>query len=445
MHSRVVLLTWIAIAGWAAAAPAADRPGARYGSRGASHALAPAGPPVEQVDEGFVVDDVEPSVYIAQHPNPHEPLGFSASYFDPQARPMMVDPAASSGAFDGPVIEEYDAHPVDPFAPAPAVSSGDWLRNGFWYTEQSAVYLSRTAMVKNDVQLAFDFTFPQEQLNVQLDLGFEPGLRSTLGRYLGRDSNNRDHSVEFTFLGLTHWQYAQSLSSADGQLVSPLDPGFTVPVYTGSTVQALDQTSDFNSYEFNYRIDRRPGRDRKVYSRDGCWIREATPRLLGSFFAGLRVAIVNERIQWFADATEGTGNYDVVTHNNMVGPQIGADLFVERAYWRVGTRIKAAPLVNWASQSSTVRILDTDGEPLVPNRDEFAKDHTMSFVGELSFVGEYRFRPNFGLRASYDLMWVTDLALAQNQLTFFPSIPAEISDSHALFFQGVSLGLEWYR
>ena len=32
---------------------------------------------------------------------------------------------------------------------------------------------------------------------------------------------------------------------------------------------------------------------------------------------------------------------------------------------------------------------------------------------EIGFIGEYRFKPNFGLRASYDLMWVTDLALAQ--------------------------------
>jgi hypothetical protein len=42
-------------------------------------------------------------------------------------------------------------------------------------------------------------------------------------------------------------------------------------------------------------------------------------------------------------------------------------------------------------------------------------------------------------------MWVTDLALAQNQLTFVDSSPPEISDSHALFFQGVTFGFEWFR
>jgi hypothetical protein len=157
------------------------------------------------------------------------------------------------------------------------------------------------------------------------------------------------------------------------------------------------------------------------------------------------VVIVNERIAWFAESDLGTGSYIVVTHNNMVGPQIGAEVFYERAYWRAGIRAKSGALVNWASQSSTVRILQTNGDPLVPNRDEFAKEHTLAFAGGLSFIGEYRFRPSFGLRVSYELMWVTDLALAQNQITFFPSTPAEISLSHSLFFQGVTLGFEWFR
>jgi hypothetical protein len=49
------------------------------------------------------------------------------------------------------------------------------------------------------------------------------------------------------------------------------------------------------------------------------------------------------------------------------------------------------------------------------------------------------------LRVSYDLLWVTNLALAQNQITFLPSTPPEISPSHALFMQGVTLGFEWFR
>jgi hypothetical protein len=279
-----------------------------------------------------------------------------------------------------------------------------------------------------------------------LDPGYEPGLRSTIGRYLGRDARNRTHAVEFTFLGLTHWQFGESLTAATpGSIFQEIDPLTAVPVYDQSDVQAFDQTSDFNSYEFNYRIERRLGRDRMVYSRDSHWVREATPTLLCSAYAGVRVVLVNERIDWTASNQLGDGSYVVVTHNNMVGPQVGGELFYERAYWRAGVRTNGGALVNWASQSSTVRILNPDGEPLDPNRDEFTKDHTLSFAGGVSFIGEYRFKPTFGLRVSYDLMWVTDLALAQNQITFFPSTPTEISGSHTLFFQGATLGFEWYR
>jgi hypothetical protein len=63
----------------------------------------------------------------------------------------------------------------------------------------------------------------------------------------------------------------------------------------------------------------------------------------------------------------------------------------------------------------------------------------------LTFLGGYEFTPNFAFRTSYDLMWITNLALAQNQITFSPSTPAQISNHHSLFYQGASIGLEWTR
>jgi hypothetical protein len=92
-----------------------------------------------------------------------------------------------------------------------------------------------------------------------------------------------------------------------------------------------------------------------------------------------------------------------------------------------------------------VSIVDANGDPLVPDRRESTKDHDAAFLGELNFVGVYHLRPNLAWRFSYDLMWVTNLALAQNQLTFNPALPPEISDSHALFYQGLSFGFEFFR
>jgi len=421
--------------------------------------------------------EVEPVRYVGR---PGEPVGFSASHFDPAVRaaamrrtsnlepvPAPVPEAVEgeyyegdgeyyegAGSYEGPIEHEG---PFMPMLPAQFGTSGEWLRNGCYYADFNAIYYNRQANVKNDVPLAADYlpipgaSIPIDSLNVRLDLGYEPGLQATVGRYLGRDVRNRDHSVEFTFLGLTHWEHARTLTANEpGTINLTLPPhqfrGIPeIPVYQDSDMQGYNETSDMNSYEANYRLEWRLGRDRMVYSRDNSWVRQATPTLTCAAFAGVRAVIVNESIKWIASNEDGFGSYNVVTHNNLVGPQFGSDLFFERAYWRVGMRAKAGGLVNFASQSSTVRILDGNGAPLVPNRDEYVKDHSMSFVGGLSFIGEYRFTPNFGIRSSFDLLWVTDLALAQNQLTFFPSNPPEISDSHSLFFNGFTLGLEWHR
>lgn len=457
MQRGIILLACLTLVAVGPAARGEDAPGRlRAAPRANSTTLNPAGPPVGRAPldpmPGMMRDvEVAPAAYVAQAGIPGEPLGFSAARFNPNPGPV-VHPGESSAVTYGPEYEDF--YNPDPTAPPPSASSGEWLRNGCWYVDVAATYYQRSASVKNDVPLSVEFesltsVIQQNELEITTDMGFAPGLQTTLGRYLGRDVENRDHSVEFTFLGLTHWQLAESVTAqTPGAIFLLLDQQADVPIYQGSDFQSYNLTSDFNSYELNYRVDWRLGRDKITYSRDNNWIREAEANWLCSLLAGIRTVIVNEHVDWFAQDSglvSGTGSYFVTTHNNLVGPQVGAELFYDRAYWRLGVRTKAGGLVNWASQSSTVRILDDNGDPLTPNRDEYAKSHSMAFVGGVGFLGEYRFKPNFGFRATYDLLWVTDLALAQNQLTFFPSSPAEISDSHSLFYQGFSLGFTWYR
>jgi len=377
-----------------------------------------------------------------------EPLGFSEARFNPS---QPVDPAINSGALmDDPPPEEF-YYPEDPDAPAPTVSSGEWLRNGIWYTRQDAIYWTRSVSVKNITRLATDLSsaaLPQDlsHLEIAPSMGYAPGLRSTVGVFLGRDPRNRDHAVEFTFLGLTHWQDAASLTAKlNGAIVSNIDPTRFVPAFNGSNFQSYFQSSKMNSWELNYRINRRLGRDQMVWTRDSNWVRRVDRDHLVTVFAGLRVISIAETLKYDANSTTATGTYDIATHNNLVGLQAGGEYFFERYEWRIGGRIKGGGLVNWDDQSSRVRVLNLAGTPLVPNRDEFAQDHTLGFVGELNFIGAYQFTPNFAFRTSYDLMFVTELALTQNQITFSPSTPVQISTSHSLFFQGVSIGLEWVR
>jgi len=448
---RGFLLLWPALA-WLVSTALAD-------DRSLAPALSPPGSSMQLLRSdgdssgGRILSDpnVKPARYVAEHPNPNEPLGFEGARFNPGP---AVDPGLNSGVLIDEPSEELFYDDTDPDAPAPTVSSGEWLNCCRWYTEQSVVYMNRSVSVKNEIRLATDISssiLPADfaHLDIAPNMGYQPGLRSTVGRFLGRDPLNRDHALEFTFLGLTHWQDAASLTAKfPGNIISNLDPTrgqSGLPAFNASNFQAYANTSKFNSYELNYRINRRLPRDQVVYTRDSNWVRRANRSPLPSIFAGLRVVSIAETLKYTAESATANGLYDIATHNTLVGPQIGADWYVQHYEWRLGGRIKGGSLVNWSNQSTRVRILNAAGAPVVPNRDEFADLHNLGFVGEINLLGAYQFTPNFGFRAGYDLMWVTDLALAQNQITFSPSTPPLLSSSHALFYQSFSLGLEFVR
>src|SRR5690606_14585492 len=130
---------------------------------------------------------------------------------------------------------------MDPEGPAPAVSSGEWIRNGCWYVDLRATYIDRAANIKNDVPLSFEFVpvpvgqvpnFDLNALEPQLNMGYQPGMLATFGRYIGRDSNNRDHSAEFTFTGLTHWNFSKSITARQpGFILLELDSQANPPVF----------------------------------------------------------------------------------------------------------------------------------------------------------------------------------------------------------------------
>jgi hypothetical protein len=384
--------------------------------------------------------------HLAEPPTPDDEQPVERDHF---SGAESMGPPMEAEYFEDPYEVQYD--PVD--APAPTTSSRDWVRNGRWYLEQSVVYMNRSAGAHNQIELAIDLTSSpiahyQKLLDIPVDLGaFSPGYRSTIGRNLGPDGNNRDHGVEFTFLGMTHWRSAEDLTAVTpGGIFSLVDASLATPAFNASDSQSFIYTSTFNSYELNYRISRRPTRDQLVYSRDSTWIRQNTPSPLPSIFGGLRVVTVNEQLHYQAQSSAANGDYNVQTHNNLVGLQGGGDWFYQRPSWRLGMRVKGGMLVNWADQISQVQILDANGVPVAPTRDERANKNIAALLGEISFIGSYQITPRFGFRVSYDMMWVTNLALAQNQINFTPSdTGSQASFQKSLMFTGASFGFEINR
>jgi hypothetical protein len=296
----------------------------------------------------------------------------------------------------------------------------------------------------------------------------------TVGHYFARDTLNRDHFVEFSFWGLNGWKDRAQINGdrvsntsfdpafplvVHGSLYSKFflgDQGTPLPGFDGVDQQTTYYASYNQNFEINGRISPRNREDRLVLHPNGRWRRECQPGMYMSYLYGVRFMQVDETFRFHGQgltetldpatgnvvsAISQTGDYGVVTHNNLLGLQIGADMIFRECRWSWGVRAKVGPYINFSDQESNI----TAGTALAP---EFSRrlaeaKHEASLIGQVGFEATYKFRPNLMGRAGWDFMWVTGLALAPEQLQFTTNPVNKINTNGSIFYQGLSLGLEW--
>lgn len=361
-----------------------------------------------------------------------------------------------------------------------------------WYTEQGVRILSRSRA--RDLGISYEFSSEAadqagtERLNTR---GATPDISAAwymmIGHRFAHDRSDRDHFVEFSFWGLNNWrdeasyigqEIVQELS--DGTIISHgnlysgysvvnvlTTLGTTVPVLNGSIVppgtdfdrateHATFYSSFTNNYELNGRITPRGRPDRLVLHPNGKWRRECTPGMQMSYLYGIRFMQINESFRLHSRSTVTTydpdtleptdvsnynGDYGIVTHNNLLGLQVGAEMMFQQCRWAWGIRSKIGPYVNFADQVSNI----SAGTPLAPEyvrRLAYSK-HEAAMIGEVGFTATYKFRPNLVGRAAYDFIWVPGVALAPEQLQFNTEPVNKLNTNGLAFFHGVSFGLEW--
>ena len=323
-----------------------------------------------------------------------------------------------------------------------------------------------------------------------------PGYHVTIGHYFLRDKNNNDHFVEFTFWGLNSWSDSKSITgflvpvydesqSYTEQQADLINSGVLTPATTGQFVGSLrtpfpalldelpgatpeqrtlslafngglqydiSYRSTMNNYEVNGRFSPRGEPDRLVLHPDGKWRRECQPGTYMSYLYGLRFMQIDETFRFHSrsqsldenlNVFNATGDYDAVTHNNLIGLQIGADMTFRKCRWEWGVESKLGPCVNFADQMSTIDGL-VDNEPnSFVNKQLVSSKYQVSLIGEVGFQAKYKFTPNMIGRASYDFMWITGIALAPEQVSLVSQPDPRINLNGSIFSQGVSLGMEW--
>jgi hypothetical protein len=347
-------------------------------------------------------------------------------------------------------VSAWDGEP-----PAAVWSSGEWFRSGVWYTNVDFLVVRRDRP-RNRLLIGVDLTNPNHLFfNYGGTAGVEPAMRLTLGRFVGRDWKDRDHSVETSFLGINEFKTGQGIRAQTQEgLILLLDQ--KQGGINGADVWTTDYSSRFYSIETDLRLRHRPDKDRLVMAPDGTWTRQYTSSYIPSLLLGVRYLNLNEdylfRSRSLAEnitRAEFGADYDIETRNDLIGLQVGGDFINQRESWYWGVRGKAGAYINFAEQDSIAQFNDlrapgpdAPGDPSIDiaPRVEHASRANEAFFGELSLMAAYHFTPNFTARASYDFMWLAGVALAPDQFTFAET--ARLSLDGVIFYQGLSLGFE---
>jgi hypothetical protein len=362
--------------------------------------------------------------------------------------------------------ENYSAGPYDMWDQyaAPIESTGTWLRRGFWYAQAEAVVWNRfwnrdsKFLAAEDPNVLSPVFFPSSpnfagtkpvfNTNRLLMLdGSQPGedasVRVTLGNFLFRDAKNRDHVAEFTAMGGGDWHQHRELASEDPNgLFVPFYIAGTNRTFNASSLQAVDYSSTFRSFEGNYRVRSRMRRDQLVMDANGQWHRSANAGFTREWLAGLRIIELRDILNWTAEDIVSTGNdgsYFIRTDNDLFGFQMGAGMTYETGRWSLGADSKMGFYVNDALGRATLNFTADNQN----DSDLRATNDEISWLVEVHVTGRWHLTPNFSLRASYELMYLTAQALAPYQATFISNI-SYLNTAGDPLYHGMSFGFEGY-
>lgn len=350
----------------------------------------------------------------------------------------MVAPKFGEMLLDESALEEL------PFE----ASSGRWFWNGGWYAGGESLWMdrsrnNRTIIAADIVTGTVTYTSFAQPFNVS------PGARATIGKSLGRDYLDRDRYLEFIYYGGLSFQDVDGWNGVGNTLWTPLFYG--APGFNAAGRYATSFNSDFNSWEWNYKLRRRLGRDQLVMSPNGDWTKHAERGWLPSLITGIRLANVNEDWQLISDRPNVStddyfGQYTINTGNWMLGLNLGAELISQNEFYYWGLRGRAAPALTFASTSQEAYGINRTGQPLGQTSDipyTFSDANTRTgpgFIGDLTLFAGWQISPNFSLQVGYDFLWVAGMATATRQFNLDNRDNNAIDVGGQTFYNGVSFG-----
>ncbi len=377
---------------------------------------------------------------------------FVESVVDSAGEPRMLE--VSSQPFDGMLMEDFAVDEM-PFE----ASSGRWFMNGGWYVGGESLWMERSR--NNRTVIVEDYKVrPLNPDLIDIDkfttmaqpFNLAPGARVTIGKSLGRDYLDRDRYLEFIYYGGMAYNDTNGYNARPDafRVITPL--GALVPGFNKASTYNTRMNSDFNSWEWDYKLRRRLGRDQLVMSPGGGWTRHAERGWLPALIIGPRLTTVNEDFQLTTSRTgvpssEFSGEYTINASNWLLGCNIGGELISQNEFYYWGLRGRAAPAMTFASTNQTAYGVNTTGDPqpFPPGNtsvvvEKQATKTSAGFVGDLTLLAGWQVTPNFALQAGYDFLWVAGMATATRQFDLDQRSTRPINVGGQTFYNGFSFG-----
>ena len=368
----------------------------------------------------------------------------------PAAGPRSGDVVdASARAAEGMLLDEFRLEEM-PFE----ASSGDWFWNGGWYAGGESLWMD---LSRNNRRVLAEQAFVDPVTGVGKIAKFtttaqpfnlSPGARVTIGRSLGRDYLDRDRALEFIYYGGMTYEDRDGWNAIGAPLaitppIIPLAP--FAPGFAGANRFDTWFNSDVNSWELDYKLRRRLGRDQLVMSPGGNWSRHAERGWLPALIIGPRLATVNEDFRFqtsqagVAPTTFG-GTYTINTANWLFGLNISGELISQNEFFYWGLRGRAAPAMSFVSTHQTAVGVNTAATPATIN---FTADGTRTapgFIGDLTLMAGWNISPNFAVQIGYDFLWVAGIATATRQFNLDQRDTRALDAGGQTFYNGLSFG-----
>jgi hypothetical protein len=390
-------------------------------------------PVVEEVESAPMLADILPESVVP------ESVMADGAVVEP---PRIMDVANPD--FGGMLLDESALEEM-PFE----ASSGRWFWNGGWYVGGESLWMDRSRN-KRDIIAADIVTGTVTYTTFAQPFNVAPGARATIGKSLGRDYLDRDRYIEFIYYGGMSYEDVDGWNGVGGNtLWTPLYYG--APGFNAAGRYTTNFNSDFNSWEWNYKLRRRLGRDQLVMSPNGNWTRHAERGWLPALITGIRLANVNEDWQLISDrpgvsTDDFYGQYTINTGNWLLGLNIGGELISQNEFYYWGLRGRAAPALSFASTSQEAYGINRTPQPQGQTTNTpytFSDANTRTgagFIGDLTLLAGWQINPNFSLQVGYDFLWVAGMATATRQYNLDNRDNNAIDVGGQTFYNGVSFG-----